>query len=274
MKPPPTPLRSPPAQHLELATQDAEDGGDTLADMTPGAHASKPQTIPSASAGYPRVGADPAPSYAQDASPSSVAGMYSASAASGPHTDAEDADTHHGADPDADLEEDAVDRAGTLDGLRNMWPAELPAPESFVPGANDTREAGTADPVVVGTGAPAQPDFYPSEPRHSRGHTIASAHTALSSTGLIPSDAGGPHNTYAPSGPRAPPADSRARGCWGTSRPRVPPQDLEWPFPPTKLGRAWCQHCQIWKPDRAHHCRHCGQCVLAMECVAGLSWFG
>jgi hypothetical protein len=25
--------------------------------------------------------------------------------------------------------------------------------------------------------------------------------------------------------------------------------------------RRWCTHCQLYKPDRAHHCAHCGRCV-------------
>lgn len=27
----------------------------------------------------------------------------------------------------------------------------------------------------------------------------------------------------------------------------------------------WCEACQIWKPDRAHHCRVCDACVLKMD---------
>lgn len=27
----------------------------------------------------------------------------------------------------------------------------------------------------------------------------------------------------------------------------------------------WCEACQIWKPDRAHHCRVCDACVLRMD---------
>ncbi|KAG1352451.1 hypothetical protein G6F62_002673 [Rhizopus arrhizus] len=27
----------------------------------------------------------------------------------------------------------------------------------------------------------------------------------------------------------------------------------------------WCENCQLWKPDRAHHCRVCDACVLRMD---------
>lgn len=27
-------------------------------------------------------------------------------------------------------------------------------------------------------------------------------------------------------------------------------------------GHRWCRKCDAWKPDRCHHCRACGQCVL------------
>ncbi|CAO0794688.1 unnamed protein product [Mucor circinelloides] len=36
--------------------------------------------------------------------------------------------------------------------------------------------------------------------------------------------------------------------------------------PDTILGDPkWCEACQIWKPDRAHHCRVCDACVLRMD---------
>ncbi|KAG2195923.1 hypothetical protein INT47_002696 [Mucor saturninus] len=32
------------------------------------------------------------------------------------------------------------------------------------------------------------------------------------------------------------------------------------------LGESkWCDVCQLWKPDRTHHCRVCGACVLKMD---------
>lgn len=27
----------------------------------------------------------------------------------------------------------------------------------------------------------------------------------------------------------------------------------------------WCDACQVWKPDRSHHCRVCDACVLKMD---------
>ncbi|KAI9250556.1 DHHC palmitoyltransferase-domain-containing protein [Phascolomyces articulosus] len=37
--------------------------------------------------------------------------------------------------------------------------------------------------------------------------------------------------------------------------------------PPYKsiLPQRWCETCQWWKPDRAHHCRVCDTCVLRMD---------
>ncbi|OBZ90978.1 putative palmitoyltransferase ZDHHC20 [Choanephora cucurbitarum] len=31
----------------------------------------------------------------------------------------------------------------------------------------------------------------------------------------------------------------------------------------------WCSICQLWKPDRAHHCKVCNACVLRMDQVNG-----
>ncbi|KAI8991773.1 DHHC palmitoyltransferase-domain-containing protein [Mycotypha africana] len=36
--------------------------------------------------------------------------------------------------------------------------------------------------------------------------------------------------------------------------------------PFTILGNVkWCEACQVWKPDRAHHCRVCDACILRMD---------
>lgn len=45
------------------------------------------------------------------------------------------------------------------------------------------------------------------------------------------------------------------------------------PNPVVDVGPRWCQHCKIIKPDRAHHCRHCGTCVLQFdrECTGALA---
>lgn len=36
-------------------------------------------------------------------------------------------------------------------------------------------------------------------------------------------------------------------------------------------GPRWCRKCDAWKPDRCHHCRSCGQCVLKSELTCGQS---
>ncbi|EIW71033.1 hypothetical protein TREMEDRAFT_37516 [Tremella mesenterica DSM 1558] len=37
------------------------------------------------------------------------------------------------------------------------------------------------------------------------------------------------------------------------------------PVPTVNVGPRWCQYCEIVKPERTHHCRHCGTCVLAFD---------
>lgn len=41
------------------------------------------------------------------------------------------------------------------------------------------------------------------------------------------------------------------------------------PNPIANLGPRWCQHCKIIKPDRTHHCRHCGTCILQFDRMLG-----
>jgi hypothetical protein len=94
---------------------------------------------------------------------------------------------------------------------------------------------------------------HDTEPRHSQGNTITTSHTRVESiTHLAPSKTSEQRT------------NDRAHN--------INPEDVEWPFPATRLGQAYCNHCNIWKPDRAHHCRHCGTCVLAMECVRTAVW--
>jgi hypothetical protein len=177
------------------------------------------------------------------ASPSSVAGMYSMS------SDGDgDGDDQERADADADSEQEAANVAGELGGLRNMIPSELPV---FPTRRSPTRSPhASPDRGVVHSYAPGT-----SEPRHSHGNTISSSHTQVGS--------------FAPLAPT--PEDKHAHAATARRsvgfcfRARGSESDLEWPFPPTKIGRAWCDHCGIWKPDRSHHCRHCGTCVLEME---------
>ncbi|KAH7648235.1 DHHC family palmitoyl transferase [Cryptosporidium bovis] len=52
--------------------------------------------------------------------------------------------------------------------------------------------------------------------------------------------------------------------CSNTEPGRVP---AKWGF---RVGdeskrRRYCKVCQVWKPDRAHHCSECGKCVLNMD---------
>lgn len=37
------------------------------------------------------------------------------------------------------------------------------------------------------------------------------------------------------------------------------------PVPKIEIGPRWCRFCRINKPDRTHHCRHCGTCVLQFD---------
>ena len=41
-------------------------------------------------------------------------------------------------------------------------------------------------------------------------------------------------------------------------------QQTKPPYKPI-LPQRWCETCEWWKPDRAHHCRVCDTCVLRME---------
>jgi palmitoyltransferase len=42
-------------------------------------------------------------------------------------------------------------------------------------------------------------------------------------------------------------------------------RDIERPVPRLETGPRWCRFCEINKPDRTHHCRHCGTCVLQFD---------
>ena len=43
------------------------------------------------------------------------------------------------------------------------------------------------------------------------------------------------------------------------------PQRRPSPVPVLLPYYRWCTRCEVIKPYRAHHCRHCGTCVLKME---------
>lgn len=45
-------------------------------------------------------------------------------------------------------------------------------------------------------------------------------------------------------------------------KPGSPPSDFE---PRPGQWRKWCKKCNCYKPERAHHCKTCGVCVLKMD---------
>ena len=42
-------------------------------------------------------------------------------------------------------------------------------------------------------------------------------------------------------------------------------REIERPVPSVEIGPRWCRFCEINKPDRTHHCRHCGTCVMQFD---------
>lgn len=40
---------------------------------------------------------------------------------------------------------------------------------------------------------------------------------------------------------------------------------VERPLPDVHYGPRWCRFCRINKPDRTHHCRHCGTCIMQFD---------
>ncbi|KAL4207986.1 putative Palmitoyltransferase [Rhizopus microsporus] len=46
--------------------------------------------------------------------------------------------------------------------------------------------------------------------------------------------------------------------------PEEPKRSQDLPYSVLGYPR-WCESCQLWKPDRAHHCRVCNACVLRMD---------
>ena len=42
-------------------------------------------------------------------------------------------------------------------------------------------------------------------------------------------------------------------------------REIERPVPSVDIGPRWCRFCEINKPDRTHHCRHCGTCVMQFD---------
>ena len=41
--------------------------------------------------------------------------------------------------------------------------------------------------------------------------------------------------------------------------------EVERPVPRVDSSPRWCRFCEIYKPDRTHHCRHCGTCVMQFD---------
>ncbi len=48
-------------------------------------------------------------------------------------------------------------------------------------------------------------------------------------------------------------------------------REVERPMPRLEVGPRWCRFCEVNKPDRTHHCRHCGTCVLQFDREFGVS---
>jgi palmitoyltransferase len=42
-------------------------------------------------------------------------------------------------------------------------------------------------------------------------------------------------------------------------------EEVERPVPRADKSPRWCRFCEIYKPDRTHHCRHCGTCVMQFD---------
>lgn len=60
--------------------------------------------------------------------------------------------------------------------------------------------------------------------------------------------------------------ESAAPGLAPASRMPLPPRArIPRPKPFVPTGPRWCQYCTLIKPDRTHHCRHCGTCVLQFD---------
>lgn len=42
-------------------------------------------------------------------------------------------------------------------------------------------------------------------------------------------------------------------------------REVQRPVPHVDYVPRWCRFCEIVKPDRTHHCRHCGTCVMQFD---------
>ena len=68
--------------------------------------------------------------------------------------------------------------------------------------------------------------------------------------------------TLAAQQPPKPEDDNNARTA---KSGRKDPSDVQRPVPEIRIGPRWCRFCEINKPDRTHHCRHCGTCVMQFD---------
>lgn len=57
----------------------------------------------------------------------------------------------------------------------------------------------------------------------------------------------------------------RADSKGGRTKTGKDVSELERPVPKVNTAPRWCRHCEIFKPDRTHHCRHCGTCVMQFD---------
>jgi palmitoyltransferase len=62
-------------------------------------------------------------------------------------------------------------------------------------------------------------------------------------------------------------AGSPTPNAGGTKRTKTGKlwSEIERPVPQVDSGVRWCRFCEINKPDRTHHCRHCGTCVMQFD---------
>lgn len=61
------------------------------------------------------------------------------------------------------------------------------------------------------------------------------------------------------------PEDQPKETLVGAKRKMPDWRTVERPLPDLHYGPRYCRFCQINKPDRTHHCRHCGTCILQFD---------
>ena len=94
--------------------------------------------------------------------------------------------------------------------------------------------------------------------------------TLSESVGPDPSEFAAVANLYADT-LQAPAAHPSSSATLAGSTPhmgqkgRKDPNEVERPVPNLETGPRWCKFCEINKPDRTHHCRHCGTCIMQFD---------